>query len=543
MATLENLSDPLWRLDHLYSCRQEGEGRSIPLVLRPEQEVIARHLLEKPEVPLYIIKSRRLGVSTLVDTFLADCCLFTRGFRGFIIDMTQADATKKMVEIVRFAVDSVDPVILGAYKFDKRNDSELRLRLVTESESEDRVIFATIGGRGGDCSMLHVSEWGPIAALDPKRSQEIRTGAFPAARKGRRVVETTWYGGKSGDLWDLVKPIMDGDPNAEGQIMFFPWHGDPEAMRVGGGVTAEVEEYFRELAERTGKGFSDSQKRWYSAKKIEQGLYMKREYPSTLDEALSVPMPGTIYGDLIDRLREEKKIQDFKADTQFPAYTFWDVGMSDFGCVWLVQFVGMQIFILDYVSRTGEAAAFYARWVRDMERKHKVGIVGNFLPHDAAARDKGTGKTYVDVCREAGLSDARIVTRCPDIWLGINELRAMLPRCYIHATNCGVTHQDGDLTIPSGLDCLDNYRRKVEQVGAIEREDPVHDRYSHGADALRVMAEAKIHNMLPGFGDAGSAPFGGGPANTPWAPQKKITVRRDHPGDAGRPVLVRVNRR
>src|SRR6202142_3969546 len=255
MATLLDLANPLWRLDNLYSCRLEGEGRRIPLLLRPEQRAIATHLLSKPETPLYIIKSRRLGVSTLVDTFMADCSLFTRGFRGFIIDMPQADATKKMVEIVRFAVDSVDPLILSRYQFDKRNDSELRLRLLNENESQNRVIFATIGGRGGDCSMLHVSEWGPIAALDPKRSQEIRTGAFPAARKGRRVVETTWYGGKSGDLWELVKPIMDGDPNAEGEIMFFPWHSDPQAMRFAGSITPEVEDYFMALSGRLPKAF------------------------------------------------------------------------------------------------------------------------------------------------------------------------------------------------------------------------------------------------------------------------------------------------
>jgi len=495
---IPELADAHWRLRHLYSCREEGHGTAIPLILRDEQEIVVRHLIEQPFTPAYIIKSRRLGISTIVDTFQADQCVWTEGWRGFIIDQKQEDATKKMVEIVRFAVDSLDPRYLENIAFDKRNDSELRLRLRDKPESEDSVIYATVGGRGGDCSMLHVSEWGPISATDPDRSAEIRSGAFPAARRGRRVVETTWYGGKSGDLWDLVKPIMDGDRNAEGVIYFFPWHADPQAIRIEGELTADIEEYFRTLAERVGKTFSREQKLWYASKKLEQGMFVKREYPSTLDEALSVPMAGTIYGDLIDELREKKRIQDFPADRDVPAYSFWDVGMSDFGSIWLVQFVGRDILLLDYVSRTGKNAAFFAGWVRAKEREYGVTVRSNFMPHDAEQRSKGTGKTYVDDAREGGLDQIRVVHRTPDVWLGINELRALLPRCYIHAKNCTFVYSDQFVTVPSGVDCLENYHKKEETTSGIICDVPVHDQYSHGADALRTMAEAHRLGMLEG---------------------------------------------
>ena len=490
--------DVMWRLGNLYSCREEGTGVSIPFVPRAEQEVLFRHLVEKPGEPLYVIKSRRLGISTAIDTFQADQAVFTSGFRGIIIDQTQDDATKKMVEIVRFAVDSLDKELLRRIVFSKRNDGELRLRHEGEGESDDSVIYATTGNRGGDCSMLHVSEWGPISATDPVRSREIRTGAFPAARRGRRVVETTWYGGKTGDLWELVKPIIDQDPNAEGVIYFFPWWSDPQAVRIGGMVTEEVEDYFRDLAGRLARSFSPEQKKWYAAKRMEQGMFVKREYPSTLEEALSVPMQGTIYGDLVDRMREEKRVAVFPSEKGFPAYTFWDLGMSDYGCVWLVQFVGRDILILDYVSRSGEPASFYAGWVRLKEREHGVVVRGNFLPHDANARNRGTGLTYVDDARDAGLDHIRVVPVNPDLWTGINALRSMLPRCYIHSVNCTKTHEDGILTIPSGLDCLEYYHKKDENVGGILSERPVHDQYSHGADGLRTMAEADRLGMIGG---------------------------------------------
>ncbi len=492
------LEDPLWRLANLYSCRMEGVGTAIPFRPRPEQMVLLTHLITKPHVPLYVIKSRRLGVSTAIDTFQADQAVFREGFRGFIIDQTQDDATKKMVEIVRFAVDSLPSEILSRFTFDKRNDSELRIRRCGKEESKDSVIYATVGGRGGDCSMLHVSEWGPISANDPVRSREIRTGAFPAARRGRRVVETTWYGGKSGDLWDLVKPIMDSDPNAEGVVYFFPWHSDPQAIRFEGEITPQLEDYFRELSGRLSKSFNREQKLWYAAKKVEQGMFVKREYPSTLDEALSVPMAGTIYGDLVDQLREKKHIQDFPSESGFPAYTFWDIGMSDFGCIWLIQFVGRDILLLDYVSRTGKNAAFYSGWVRAKELQHNITVRENFMPHDANARNKDMGKTYVESAKDAGLTHIRVVHRTPDVWLGINELRNLLPRCFIHSKNCTEVYSDQEVTIPSGLEVLENYHKKEETSGGIIRDEPVHDRYAHGADALRTMAEAHRLGMLEG---------------------------------------------
>lgn len=525
MATAENLADPLWRLANLYSCKGEGEGRAVPFRPRPEQDVLYQHLEHSPHVPVYVIKSRRLGISTAIDTYMVDKATFTAGYTGQIIDQKQEDATKKMVNIVRFARNSLPEEIRARYHVEKENDSELRTRLITQGTEKESVIYATTGARGGDCSMLHVSEWGPIAATDPVRSREIRTGAFPAARKGRRVVETTWYGGKGGDLWELVKPILDKNANAEGVVYFFPWHSDPASIKIEGHVTRDLEEYFRVLADRLSKHFSTEQKYWYASKSLEQGMFVKREYPSTLDEALSVPMPGTIYGDLVDQLRSDNRVQNFPPNREVPAYTFWDIGMSDFGCIWLVQFVGLDILLLDYVSRTGENAQFYANHCKDWEEKYRIKIFGHYLPHDAAQRSKGTGKTYLDDLKDAGVERARIVPRIDDIWLGINQCRGLLPRCYIHSEACALSYEDGSgITIPSGLECLEFYHRKVE-VGANGqiREEPVHDKYGHGCDALRTLSEAYSNKMLDGtskIATAGRVPAkvlrGPGPDSYPW---------------------------
>jgi len=218
-----------------------------------------------------------------------------------------------------------------------------------------------------------------------------------------------------------------------------------------------------------------------------------REFECSFDAAIE----GAIYGELIDKLRAAKRIHDFPPEKANPAYTFWDIGMSDFGCMWLVQFVGRDILLLDYCSASGQPASFYCAKTLEWERKHDLVIRANYLPHDANTRDRGSGKTYVQSCADAGLKNIRVVSRTPDLWLGINELRLLLPRCYIHEGNCGAESLMEN-SQPSGLDCLEYYHRKEETVNGIISENPVHDEFSHGADALRTMAEAHRLGMIEG---------------------------------------------
>jgi hypothetical protein len=218
-----------------------------------------------------------------------------------------------------------------------------------------------------------------------------------------------------------------------------------------------------------------------------------REFECSFDAAIE----GAIYGEIIDKLRAQKRIHDFPPESGSPAYTFWDIGMSDFGCMWLVQFVGRDILLLDYVSASGQPASYYCAKCTEWERKHKLVIRANYLPHDANTRDRGSGKTYVQSCQEAGLERIKVVPRTPDLWLGINELRLLLPRCFIHEGNCGYVdlHENAQ---PSGLDCLEYYHRREETVNGIIGEQPVHDEFSHGADALRTLAEAHRLGMIEG---------------------------------------------
>ncbi|CAN5504782.1 phage terminase large subunit [soil metagenome] len=505
------LRDPAWRLGNLYCIKTEDRGDRIPFEPREEQKTVINHLLEKPDVPLYIIKARRLGMSTAIGLTMADAAAWEGGLQCSLIDQTQADAQRKMAEIIRFALLNLRPDLQAELRFPKLNDTELQVvnvgAFATNKKSpagaiksgeaaegpheraEGSRIYAGRNARGGTNNFLWISEWGPIAATDPKRSQEIRTGALPSARRGRRVIETTWYGGKAGDLWEVIKPILERDPNAKGELHFFPWHSDPACMQLTGSVDRDLEDYFKDLADRLGKTFSQDQKRWYAAAKLEQGLFIKREYPSTLEEAMTAPVEGTIYGDEITRLQAEGAMGPHKVDSGSLVHTFWDVGSPQTTVTWYVQLVGEAIRVIDVDLHTKDRPLDFTTTQRVAHILSKGYALGHhFLPHDASALQKG-GKSFVTELLEAGLPNIKVVRRTHDIWVGINRLRQLLPRMTFRLPQC-----------ERGIEALQNYHTDNRANGTLVGEEPIHDWSSHSADALRTFAEAEMYGMIKRYG-------------------------------------------
>lgn len=518
----EQLRDPAWRLTHLYSIKTEDRGDRIDFTPRTEQQQVINHLLYKPHEPLYIIKARRLGMSTAIGLTMADAAAWQGGLQCSLIDQTQADAQRKMSEIMRYALLNVHPNILARLHFPKLNDTELQVlnhfpipstdpqpspqeSLAEAQESpegtqkspsdpqkspggaqeraEGSRIYAGRNARGGTNNFLWISEWGPIAATDPKRSQEIRTGALPSARRGRRVVETTWYGGKAGDLWDVIKPILQRDPNAPGAVRFFPWHGDPACVKLTGVIDRDLEHYFKDLATRVGKTFTQEQKRWYASAKLEQGIFIKREYPSTLDEAMSAPIEGTIYGDEITRLQTTGAIAPQPLDPSALVHTFWDLGSPQTTVTWYIQHTADTIRVIDVDLHTKEAPRDFTTLQRVAHILSKGYPLGHhFLPHDASAQQKG-GKSYVTELMEAGLPNIKVVRRTHDIWIGINHLRQLLPRMTFRLPHC-----------ERGLEALQNYHTNTTSTNPMD--EPIHDWSSHAADALRTFAEAHMYGLI-----------------------------------------------
>ena len=114
---------------------------------------------------------------------------------------------------------------------------------------------------------------------------------------------------------------------------------------------------------------------------------------------------------------------------------------------------GREIRIIDYYEASGVDLGHY---VRELAARPYV-YAGHIVPHDAQAKELGTGKSRLED--------------------GINAVRVFLPKCWFDAEKCA-----------RGIDALKLYRAEYDDKLQALRPRPVHDWTSHAADAFRYLA-------------------------------------------------------
>lgn len=482
------LADKLWRLANLYSIKAAETGRVTPFVPRREQQAIFEALAAGVR-KIIILKARRLGMSTAIEVYAADEVAFHAGRQVSIVDQSQDDAAKKLNGIVKVALDSLPAPMRGALRTLRSNDSTLE---VCAGKDTPSAVYAGKNARGGTNQILHISEWGVIQTDDARRSEEILTGALPSAEHGVTIVETTWKGGRGGHLWNLVKEAMELPPERrtanDWHLFFFPWWTDATYTEEGdaGAIEPAVAEYLAKKEIETGRRFTDGQRCWYARRRRTLGLFIFREFPTTIDECFKSPMEGAIYADLIDSLRGKGRIRPAEVDGSALVHTFWDEGSPVNTVTWYAQFRGPDIRIIDC-----DLDLDLTPVQRVARMKAKGYLFGHHYLTHASAQTPSSGRTFASQLAEAGLSNVRTVPRTHDVWIGINEVRQILPRMTFRVPAC-----------EAGLEALAHYHTRRETGGGLAVDRPVHDWSSHAADALRTLAEAAMAGMIEGGGSA-----------------------------------------
>jgi len=388
-----------------------------------------------------------------------------------IIDMSEGDAGKKLQHMVTFAHEGLPEVLR------KRTVRSSSVELALDNGS---FCLASASSRGGTPQIMLVSELGKIAHADPKRAEEIQTGAIPSVPgSGLVVIESTAMG-RNNFFHATVKKAQEIDParrtEADWSLCFGAWFEDAAKVLSGPAerVSRDTGEYLDELERRAGVKLSLEQRVWYQVNAVEgAGIFRFREFPSSVDECFKAPIEGAIYGDEIARLRAAGKIYNFEYDRAFPVYCSWDIGWNDTCDVWWWQLRGNRMDVIRHVTRARHSAGMMANVVREAG----IAVAEHYLPHDAGNATAASGKDYLQALREAGILNVKRVQRIPDIWIGINQVRDMLPRCSFNAGGCA-----------EGLAALEAYHEKEGK--------PVHDWSSHPADGLRTGVEAINAGMV-----------------------------------------------
>ena len=179
---------------------------------------------------------------------------------------------------------------------------------------------------------------------------------------------------------------------------------------------------------------------------------------------------GAIYSREISDLVRDQRIRNVPRDPMLKVHTVWDLGWNDQTSIILCQRLHSEIRIIDYIEDSQKTLAEYVAMLN--ERRFNWG--NDWLPHDGEARDVKTGKSAQEILKGLG-RNPRIVPKT-DVESGIKAARMVFPRAYFDEVKAARL-----------LDCLKRYRRAIP-VTTNEPASPVHDEYSHGADAFRYLA-------------------------------------------------------
>ena len=196
----------------------------------------------------------------------------------------------------------------------------------------------------------------------------------------------------------------------------------------------------------------------------------KEAYNTVWEGVCRQTVDGAIFAREMVAAEIEGRITRVPYDPIKPVHAVFDLGWSDATAIWFVQFIGMETRLIRYIENNQQTISWY------LAEMQKYGYVYDtlWLPHDAAAKNLGTGKSIEEIVRATGMN-VRILPRVP-VTDSINAARTVFNKCYFDREN---THQ--------GLQCLRHYRYDVDPDTKMFSKIPLHDNYSHGADAFRYI--------------------------------------------------------
>jgi len=252
------------------------------------------------------------------------------------------------------------------------------------------------------------------------------------------------------EIWVTYNPELDSDPTHA----MFVTNPPPDCVSVlmnwsDNPYFPEVLKAEREHAQETMKG---------------------EEYRNVWEGECLPAVTGAIYFDEVASAEREGRVREVPVDPLLKTHAVWDLGWNDSMSIILVQRSASELRIVDYIEDSHRTLADYVMQLKAMPLNWGV----HYLPHDGFAKDFKTGKSAQEIMEALGCA----VEKTPNMAIeeGIRAARMTFSRMYFDKTKTARL-----------VECLKRYRRVINRQ-TNEASSPLHDEYSHGADAFRYAA-------------------------------------------------------
>ncbi len=201
----------------------------------------------------------------------------------------------------------------------------------------------------------------------------------------------------------------------------------------------------------------------------QHSLKTNPDYANIWEGDCKAAVDGAIYSNEIREAQEGNRITTVPYDPMLKVHVVFDLGFNDSMAIILCQRGVSDIRIIKYIEDNHRTLDSFSSEIRSLN--YNWGTM--FLPHDGKSRDYKSGLSAEDIMRKQGWT-VRIVP-LSSIESGIKIARMHFHKCYF------------DKSTQRLLECLKNYKRSINS-STNEPGAPLHDEYSHGADAFRYMA-------------------------------------------------------
>ncbi len=201
------------------------------------------------------------------------------------------------------------------------------------------------------------------------------------------------------------------------------------------------------------------------------------QYPHIWEGDYLAVVEGAYFASCLLRAKHEGRIGNVAPDELMTRRAYWDIGgtgaKADACAIWIAQFVGTEVRVLDYYEAVGQPLSAHVEWLRGKGYDKSLQV----LPHDGATNDKVHKVSYQSALRDAGF-EVRVV---PNMGAGaanarVEAVRRMFPSVRFNEATTG-----------PGRDALGWYHEKRDELRGIGL-GPNHDWSSHGADAFGLLA-------------------------------------------------------
>lgn len=252
------------------------------------------------------------------------------------------------------------------------------------------------------------------------------------------------------EIWVSMNPELDTDETWQRFVLSPP----PDAVVIQ--INHAENPWFPEVLERE--------------REHAQRTMPDADYQNIWEGKCRPAVIGAIYADEVAKLHEEKRFTDVAYDPAFKVHVIWDLGWNDAMSLIVVQRQLSTLRVIEYLEDSRRTLDWWSGELKN--RNYNWGTL--WLPHDGTHGDIKTGRSAKEILESLGWTVE--ITPNQSVESGIRAARMALAQTYIDKTKA-----------PRLLECLKRYRRGVP-ASTGEPSRPVHDEWSHGADAFRYMA-------------------------------------------------------